>query len=169
MTSLGSFITFVINDSFHTEDADTAQGAFAVSTTGSKQMPKKQPAVRLSAGELEIIAMLWELGPLTLAQAHQQFDRFGGTVSYPTMQTRLNRMVAKGLAHRSDARPAVYQAAVSRDQVSAGHLGQLVAKVGQQSVVPLVAQLIHERPLSAAEIDELKRLLDVLEKQTPRP
>jgi predicted transcriptional regulator len=127
---------------------------------------KKQAAVRLSAGELEIMAMLWEEGALTLAQAHQQFDRYGRPISYPTMQTRLNRMVAKGFLSRDDARPAVYRAAVSRQQVSAGHLGQLVDKVSRQSVAPLVAQLITERPLTADEITELKRLLEEVEKKT---
>lgn len=82
------------------------------------------------------------------------------------MQTRLNRMVAKGFLSRDDARPAAYQAAVSRQQVAAGHLGQLVDKVSRQSVAPLVAQLITERPLTADEITELKRLLEEVEKKT---
>jgi Penicillinase repressor len=39
-------------------------------------------------------------------------------VSYPTMQTRLNRLVEKGLVSRSEDRPARYRAAASRDQIS---------------------------------------------------
>ena len=131
-------------------------------------MARKERRVRLSSGELEIMAMLWEQGPLTLSQAHKRFGRYGRPVGYPTMQTRLNRLVAKGSAHRSDERPAAYRAAISRDQVGAGHLGQLLEKVGRGIVVPLVAHLVAEGGLAQEEIEELKRLLAQAERSANR-
>jgi predicted transcriptional regulator len=68
-------------------------------------------------------------------------------------------MVSKGLLRRSDDRPAVYEAAVTREQVAAGHLDQLLNTARHRSVVPLVAHLINERPLTGDEIRELERLL----------
>jgi predicted transcriptional regulator len=115
--------------------------------------------LRLSGGELEIMAMLWEQGPLTLSESHQRFGRYGRPVSYPTMQTRLNRLVQKGHVTRSRQRPANYRPAITADQVGAGHLDQLLDKLGRNSVVPLVAHLISERSLSPDEVRELKRLL----------
>lgn len=119
----------------------------------------KKKLVRLSSGELQIMSMLWDLGPLTLAEAHQQFSRFGRPIQYPTMQTRLNRMVVKKVVNRSSDRPARYRAAVSTDQVAAGHLSQLLQAIGRTSVVPLMLHLVAEHSLTAEEIQELRKLL----------
>ncbi|HUE15634.1 MAG TPA: BlaI/MecI/CopY family transcriptional regulator, partial [Planctomycetaceae bacterium] len=57
-----------------------------------------------------------------------------------------------------------YAAAITAEQVSAGHLGQILDAIGRQKLIPLVAHLISERSLSPAEIDDLKRLLAEAEK-----
>jgi predicted transcriptional regulator len=108
---------------------------------------------------MEILGMLWAEGPLTIREAHEGFGAYGKPVSYPTMQTRLNRLVEKGLVARLEDRPARYRAAVSRDQVSAGHLRELVAKIGGGDVVPLVARLLSERTLTDEQVARLKELL----------
>jgi len=127
-------------------------------------MPKRKNAVRLSSGEMELMRMLWEKGPLTLAEAHQAFDEYGSPIAYPTMQTRLNRIAAKGLATKSDQRPAVYQAVATQSQATEGYLGQVLEKLTSGKVVPLMQHLISERPLTKDEVKELKKLLDVAEK-----
>ena len=115
---------------------------------------------RLSSGELDLMDLLWRLGPLTLAQAHEKFGV--DSVGYTTMQTRLNRLVDKGLATKSN-RPAQYSAAIQREQVQAGHLDQLISKLAGGSVVPLVAQLMQDRKISRDELTELKRLINEAE------
>jgi BlaI family transcriptional regulator, penicillinase repressor len=127
-------------------------------------MVRKSKPVRLSAGELELMSMLWAEGPLTVAEAHEKFARYGKPIGYPTMQTRLNRLVEKGHVSRSDRRPSRYQAAITAQQVGAGHFRQLLDAIGRQKLVPLVGHLISERSLSAAEIEDLKRLLAEAEK-----
>jgi BlaI family penicillinase repressor len=122
-------------------------------------MSKKRKAHRFSAGELEIMSMLWSRGPLTLAEAHRRFGEFGRPVGYTTMQTRLNRLAEKGAVRRSRHRPAKYEAAVDPHEVSARHIDLLLDKVSRGSVVPLVAHLISGRPLKPEEIRQLKRLL----------
>jgi BlaI family transcriptional regulator, penicillinase repressor len=116
-------------------------------------------AIRVAAGEMAILNMLWVEGPLTLRDAHEKFAGYGTAVSYPTMQTRLNRLAEKRLVARSEERPACYRALVTRDQVSLGHLRELVAKLGRGDVVPLVAQLLSEQSLSDEQIAELEQLL----------
>ena len=120
---------------------------------------KRTKRVRVSSGALEILSMLWDQGSLTLAEAHARFGRFGRPVGYPTMQTRLNRLVEKRLVHKTDDRPAKYRAAVTPQQVSAGHIGQLLDQIGRPQLVPLVANLLSGQKLTRTEIDELKRLL----------
>ena len=116
-------------------------------------------AIRVAAGEMEILGMLWAEGPLTIREAHEGYSAYGKPVSYPTMQTRLNRLAEKGLCSRSEDRPARYRAVVSRDQVTVGHLRELVAKIGRGDVVPLVARLLSEQTLTEEQIVQLKELL----------
>lgn len=122
--------------------------------------------LQLSSGELDLMDLLWREGPLTLAQAHEQFGKH--TVGYTTMQTRLNRLVDKGLAEKS-GRPALYSATVQRKQVQAGHLDQLIAKLAGGSVVPLVAQLVQNRQISHDELEQLKALIEDAEAASPEP
>jgi BlaI family transcriptional regulator, penicillinase repressor len=119
-------------------------------------MTRKRPAPRLSAGEMEIMDILWQRGPVSLAEAHQAMPR---AIGYTTVQTRLNRLADKGLVARSTDRPARYEARVAPEQVGAGHLDTLLERVTSGRVVPLVAHLVSESALTREEIDELKRLI----------
>jgi BlaI family transcriptional regulator, penicillinase repressor len=127
---------------------------------GRATMAGRRASPRLSAGEMEILAMLWERGALTLSEAHQALGR---PVGYTTMQTRLNRLVAKKVVTRSDGRPARYVAAVSAEAVGTGHLDLLVERIRGFKIVPLVAHLVRDRRLTAEELRELKQLIDQAE------
>jgi predicted transcriptional regulator len=121
---------------------------------------KRQTQPRPSAAEMELLDVLWTSGPSTIAEVHERL----GKPAYTTVQTRLNRLVDKGLAEKSGDRPAKYAAAVEREQVSAGHLGLLVERLCGGRIVPLVAQLVADRKLSSEEIGELKELIAAAEK-----
>ncbi len=105
-----------------------------------------EPSPRLSAGEMEILEMLWRDGPVSLSEAQSGLGR---KIGYTTIQTRLNRLVEKKLVTRSAERPAHYAAAVQPEAVSAGHLALLVKRTSGGSVVPLVAHLVRDWKLSA--------------------
>ena len=124
-------------------------------------MAKKCKGRRVSAGELEILETLWREGEVTLSEAHRALPR---KIGYTTVQTRLNRLVEKGLARRSTDRPARYQAAVSQREVSAGQLDLLLERVSGGNVVPLVAHLVEDRSLTHEEIEQLKKLIDEAER-----
>jgi predicted transcriptional regulator len=118
---------------------------------------------RITPGELELLEMLWREGPVTLSAAHAAL---GTEIGYTTVQTRLNRLVAKGLARRTEERPALYSAAIRRDRAGTQQLDLLVKSLGQGSVVPLVAHLVRDRSLSPQEIAELRALIAQSERQT---
>lgn len=123
---------------------------------------KKRTSAKLSAGEMEIMGMLWEHGPLSLSEAH---DALGRPLGYTTVQTRLNRLVEKELVSRSSDRPARYEARVSPDAVSANHLDDLLDRVTGGNIVPLVAHLVNDRSLTRQEIVELRQLIRDAEKR----
>ncbi len=121
----------------------------------------RKNARRLAAGDLELLQALWQSPRSTIADIHRMLGR----VAYTTVQTRLNRLVDKGLARRSAERPARYRAAITRDRVSAGDLAMLLNRVSEGEVVPLVAHLVQQRTLSADELARIRRLIDEAEQR----
>jgi len=61
---------------------------------------------RLGVGELEVLEMLWRDGPVNLSEAHVAL---GQAIGYTTVQTRLNRLVKKGVVKKSTERPARFR------------------------------------------------------------
>ena len=117
---------------------------------------------RLGVGELEVLEMLWRDGPVNLSEAHVAL---GQAIGYTTVQTRLNRLLKKGVVKKSTERPSQYSAAVTRDEVNRHDLDLLVNRVNEGAFLPLVAQLVGERQLSANEIDQLKSMIATAEKK----
>ncbi len=117
----------------------------------------------LTGGEMELLSFLWKHGELSLSEAHQKFSQ---SIGYTTMQTRLNRLVDKGLVSRSATRPARYSAKIAPEDVGSGHLDTLLERVSDFKVVPLVAQLVNERSLTTDEIDEIKQIIEKAERRT---
>lgn len=114
---------------------------------------------RLTRGELQILQMLWREGRVTIAGAHQAL---GEPIGYSTMQTRLNRLVSKGLVRKTKETPTRYEAAIQPHDVMESELRTLVQDVSG-GVVPLVAQLFREHQPSATELDEIRRLIQQAE------
>jgi len=119
-------------------------------------MKNRGKTPRLSAGEMEILQMLWRQGPVALSDAQAGLGR---AIGYTTMQTRLNRLVEKGVVTRTADRPARYAAAIAPEEVSARHLDLLLERVSDGRIVPLVAHLVRDRALSPGDIAELKQLI----------
>ena len=109
--------------------------------------------------------MLWQHGRLTLPEAYERFGQFGRAAAYTTIQTRLNRLCAKGVVRRSPERPARYEAIVQPEEVSARQIDMLVSKVTRGKVLPLVSHLISGSTLTRDEIEEIKRLIAEAEHQ----
>lgn len=120
---------------------------------------------RLAAGELEMLQMLWREGDVSILEAQRAL---GLPIGYTTVQTRLNRLVKKGIAQKSKGRPAKYAAAVSADQVGGQDLDLLVERVGGGRVIPLVAHLINREELTREELEELKTLVAEAEQKNRR-
>jgi BlaI family penicillinase repressor len=117
---------------------------------------------RLAAGELELLQMLWRERSVTILEAKQAL---GSAIGYTTVQTRLNRLVKKGVASRTKDRPAKYSAAVTPEGVREDELDTLVHRVSAGRVAPLVAHLLENHNISAEELAELKRLVAAAEKK----
>ena len=124
-------------------------------------MGKREP-IRLLAGELELLEVLWRVGAATISEAQQGLAREQG---YTTVQTRLDRLVTKKLATKSKTRPARYKAKAKRSDVSRDDLNVLVRRVTGGRVVPLIAQLVNEHDLTEDDINEIRALIEAAEER----
>jgi predicted transcriptional regulator len=126
-----------------------------------RELGSSQP----TAVELEILRILWDLGPSPVREIHARLSRAKGT-NYSTTVKMLAVMLAKGLVKRDEqASPHVYRAAVSRDRAAKKFLNELIEKVYDGSAMSLVLQALAAGKASQAEIDEARRLLDEMEEK----
>lgn len=127
---------------------------------------RRKTAKQLTSGEISMVRLLWEAGEATLADAHRLMQDRGETVGYTTVQTRLERLVEKGVVAKSRTRPAKYRAAISPDDVSTPFLDLLLDRV--TGPVPLVAHLVQDPSLTAEDLDEMQRLIDEARKSVDK-
>jgi predicted transcriptional regulator len=116
-----------------------------------------------TAVELEILRILWELGPSPVRAIHARLAEAKGT-NYSTTVKMLSVMLSKGLVKRDEeAKPHIYRAALTRDRAARKFLSELIEKVYDGSSMSLVLQALAGGTASQAEIDEARRLLDEME------
>jgi predicted transcriptional regulator len=116
-------------------------------------------------GELEILKVLWEIGPVGLGQLHATLLELK-PVALTTVATMLKLMLAKDLVRREDGpRGYLWSSRVSRKSAVSGLLGKLLDHAFDGSARRLVAHLIQEGQLDRHECAEI---LELLESQSSR-
>ena len=118
----------------------------------------------LSKGEMEIARVLWEIGPAPVRDIHAALpaDR---EMDFATVQTFLRRLETKGYAtSRLDGRTRIYAARTKPRTVIRETVDDLVERLFGGQTMPLVRHLIEERGISEADLEELRTLLDRLER-----
>ena len=118
-------------------------------------MTSEKRSVKLSEGEMDLLQLLWRLGPSPLSVVHQNYGR---PIGYTTIQTRLNRMVGKGVVAKSDDYPTLYTAVVEAEDASARYF-DIIRRVCGDNIAPLVSHLAKGRRLSPDEITMLKQVI----------
>lgn len=116
-----------------------------------------------TAVELEILRILWDLGPSPVRAVHAKLSESKRT-NYSTTVKMLSVMLAKGLVNRNEREsPHVWRAAISRKRAAKKFLTELIDKVYDGSAMSLVLQALATGKASKQEIDEARRLLDEME------
>jgi len=124
-----------------------------------RELGSSQP----TAVELEILRILWELGPSPVREIHLRLAEVKGT-NYSTTLKMLSVMLTKGLVKRNDqVTPHIYRAALTRERTAKKILTDVIEKVYDGSAMSLVLQALAGGKASQAEIDEARKLLDEME------
>ncbi|MBI4579189.1 MAG: BlaI/MecI/CopY family transcriptional regulator, partial [Planctomycetes bacterium] len=91
-----------------------------------------------TAVELEILRILWELGPSPVRAVHAQLSESRGT-NYSTTVKMLSVMLTKGLVKRNEnATPHIWRAAITHERAAKRFLTELIDKVYDGSAMSLV-------------------------------
>lgn len=117
--------------------------------------------------ELQILRILWELGPSPVRDIHKRLEAEKGT-NYSTTVKMLSVMLQKGLLRRDeDAQPHVYRPVLTREKAGRRMIKDLIDKVYEGSALSLVLQALSAGKATKAEREEIRRLLDEMEGKTP--
>ncbi len=124
-----------------------------------RELGSSQP----TAVELEILRILWDLGPSPVREIHRRLHAAKGT-NYSTTVKMLSVMLQKGLVKRDEeAQPHVYRAALTRAKAGKRMLDDLIEKVYDGSAMSLVLQALSSGKATKEELDEVRRMLDQME------
>lgn len=120
----------------------------------------RPPSTHPTDGELEILRVLWDRGPLALSELCETMRR-ERDVATTTVATMLRVMLDKRLVKRKPAtRGHQWSAAVTQSAAAHSMVGKLVDGIFDGSAQRLVAHLVEAGQLSAKELAELRNLID---------
>lgn len=113
--------------------------------------------------ELAILRVLWERGPSTVREVLEEQSPAKRS-GYTTVLKLLQIMTEKGWVTRDTrSHSHVYRARVSEERTQRGLVRDLVDRAFGGSPQRLVLQALTERKASAAELEEIRKLLAELE------
>ena len=123
-------------------------------------MPKKAAKPpKPTAAELDLLRVMWRLGPSTVKAVHAARVRERPEITYATVLRLMQVMHGKGLLNRDESeRSHVYAAAHAQDALQTNLLGDLINKVFGGSGRDLVLAALSEH-VTDKERDEIKRYL----------
>jgi predicted transcriptional regulator len=113
--------------------------------------------VRFTARELDVINVLWNRGPSTVAEVREALE---DDLAYTTVLTVLRVLEDKGhVAHDAEGRAHRYRPLVERGVAASSALRRVKENLFEGSSELLLTRLVEDAPLSD---DELRRMRDLL-------
>jgi BlaI family penicillinase repressor len=116
--------------------------------------------------ELEILQVLWKSGPSTVRFVNDQLNEQKREVQYTSTLKLMQIMVEKGLLNRDDSQMKhVYAAAIEEDKTKGFLLERFIDTMYDGSASSLMMQLLGNKKTSKKELDEIKELLNKLNRK----
>jgi len=116
--------------------------------------------------ELEILQVLWDVGPASVRDVNDKLNT-RREIGYTTTLKVMQIMLEKGLVERNtDARSHIYEAASPKEETQRNLLGTFMENVFSGSAASLIMQVLGNHNASKAELDEIKALIERIEKNS---
>ena len=123
------------------------------------RQPANPKPPRPTAAELDLLRVIWRLGPSTVKDVHAARVRERPELTYATALRLMQVMHGKGLLVRDESeRSHVYAAAHAQDTLQTNLLGELITKAFAGSGKALVLAALDGH-VTDKERDEIKRYL----------
>ena len=111
----------------------------------------------LTGQELEIMKVVWKLGPATVRQVYEDLLKHR-RIAYTTVMTMMNILETKGhLKKRQGDRAFVYTSARPEKQVIRGMVREFVDRVFNGAAEPLLLHLVEDDQLTKEDLEEIRR------------
>ncbi len=124
---------------------------------------------QLSDVQLAFMRALWFRPGSSVAQVKEFLSEEGRELAQTTVATQLGRLEKKGvIAHEVEGRQFLYRALVSEAEVQRSVLARVTEGLFGGDVTALVHQLLDHDEVSAADLAEVKRLIEIREAQERR-
>ena len=113
--------------------------------------------------ELDILAVLWRLGPSTVREVYHELGKSSG---YTTTLKQMQVMTEKSLLIRNERfRSHVYEARAPKENTRQQIAGDLLRRAFEGSAKDLLVGALAAQPASDAELAEIRRLLKDIERK----
>jgi len=123
----------------------------------------RQVLPRPTDAEMAILRVLWQRGPSTVREVHEELRR-AEPVVYTTTLRQLQVMFEKGLVGRDEAQRAhVYRPALPEEQTLRQVARDLLERAFGGSAEKLVMHALEGRKVSPEELARIRGILDELE------
>jgi len=118
-----------------------------------------------TAGELEILHVLWERGPSTVRQVYEALSE-KKPIGYTTVLKLMQIMTSKGTVRRNEEQRAhVYEACLPAGKTKRRLAADVLERVFEGSASELMMHALQGRKTSHEELEQLRRILDEQERK----
>src|SRR5262245_51342599 len=118
-----------------------------------------------TAGELEVLKVLWDRGPSTVRDVMDVLNE-ARPRAYTSVMSLLNVMTEKGLLVRQpQGRAFIYRPKSDRQRTLRRMVGDLLGRAFEGSTSQLVAHLLDQSRPSADELNEIRRAIEQYQQQ----
>jgi BlaI family penicillinase repressor len=115
---------------------------------------------RPTDAELEILTVLWSIGPATVREVHDVVSQ-RRPAQYSTVLKFMQIMAEKGLVRRDEKQRAhIYEASRPREWTQRQLAGDLLERAFSGSAKALLVGALASRKASKEDLAELRKLLD---------
>ena len=124
--------------------------------------------IKPTESELEILSILWQKGPGTVRDVHDELTKkkeAGYTTTLKLMQIMLEKKLLK---RDTTARSHVFTAAVTHKDTQTQRLRKMINTAFNGSAANMVMQALGSYKASAEELEQIKQYLEEIEKQNKK-
>ncbi|MEO6435981.1 MAG: BlaI/MecI/CopY family transcriptional regulator [Tepidisphaeraceae bacterium] len=129
-------------------------------------MPTGQPVTTdVTDAELAVLERLWATPGATIRDITDKLYPRRGAAHYATVQKLLERLGGKRLIARDAGEiPHKFSASVNRGEFIGRRMRAMADQLCGGSLAPLLTSFVRTQPLKRKEIDELRALIDRLDR-----